>query len=62
MPRQVIMTPNAPSSPLYSQGVKVGMTEEYARWLTPQSEHSHTDDRLSAAVHLQRCTTSRRRR
>jgi reactive intermediate/imine deaminase len=24
MPRQIITTPNAPSSPLYSQGVKVG--------------------------------------
>lgn len=24
MPRQIISTPNAPSSPLYSQGVKVG--------------------------------------
>jgi reactive intermediate/imine deaminase len=24
MPRQIIATPNAPSSPLYSQGVKVG--------------------------------------
>ena len=24
MPRQVISTPNAPSSPLYSQGVKAG--------------------------------------
>ena len=24
MPRQIIMTANAPSSPLYSQGVKAG--------------------------------------
>ena len=24
MPRQIITTPNAPSSPLYSQGVKAG--------------------------------------